>query len=114
MKIGEDVVTRLKRTAAGDDPEMDDFAELFGRTIFASMPEPRALMLERHITFVAQAAEELGPDATAAEIARLATRLSAPPLSANVVCAGGHGDLCARRPIMCPNRFLGHRVCNRC
>jgi hypothetical protein len=80
MKIGEDVVARLKRATSSDDPEMDDFAELFGRTIFASMPEPRALMFERHMTYVAQAAEELGPDATAAEIVRHAKRLSARPL----------------------------------
>ena len=80
MKIGEDVVARLKRATAGDDPEMDDFAELFGRAMFASMPEPRALMFERHMTFVAQAAEELGPDATAAEIVRLAMNLSSRPL----------------------------------
>ena len=38
MKIGEDVVARLKRATSSDDPEMDDFAELFGRAIFTSMP----------------------------------------------------------------------------
>jgi len=53
----------MRRALAGDDDQMDRFVELLANGVLQSLPEVEALRLERMFAQIAQAGEELGPDA---------------------------------------------------
>ncbi|THD64168.1 hypothetical protein [Phenylobacterium sp.] len=70
---------RLRRAVESTDPEVESFVERFGLAYMATLTPGEALRWERMITQLAQAAEELGYDATAEEIDRRAQELEKRP-----------------------------------
>ena len=74
------VVDRLARALAheGEDIEVTQLAVLGMQDLLLRLEPERAAMLERHLTRIAQAAEELGPDAEVGAIAARAREIRDP------------------------------------
>jgi hypothetical protein len=81
MEVGRDALARLRR-AVGEDGERPEaaFMELVGAAVFDQLTPETALLLDRWMTQVAAAAEQLGPDAELSEIMARARELAARPL----------------------------------
>jgi len=71
------IVERLRRALAheGEDLEMTQLAALGMQDLLERLEPERAAMLERYLTRMAQAAEELGPDAEVEAIAARAREI---------------------------------------
>jgi hypothetical protein len=78
-KSGKEAFARLRRAVETTDPEVEALVELIGPALFDLLPEAQVLMLERTIVQFAQAAEELGADASPDDIRRRAHELAARP-----------------------------------
>jgi hypothetical protein len=77
--IGKEAMARLRRALGGTDAEVEAFVEVLGLSFMASLPEGEALRFERQVTFTAQAAEDLGDDATPEQIRDRARELAKRP-----------------------------------
>lgn len=63
MAALNETIARMRRALAGDDDQMDRFVELLANGLLLGLPDEEALRLERMFAQIAQAGEELGPDA---------------------------------------------------
>jgi len=77
--IRKDAMARLRRAVESTDPEVETFVESLGVAIMETMSEADALRFERLLTLMAQAAEELGYDATPEMIRDRARELARRP-----------------------------------
>lgn len=72
-------MARLRRAVESTDDEVETFVELMGVALMENLPEAEALRFERLLTLMAQAAEELGYEATAEQIRDRARELAKRP-----------------------------------
>jgi len=79
-----DAFSRLRRAIESTDPEVEVFVESLALAYMAALPPGEALRWERLITRVAQAAEELGYDASPEAILERARELAKRPLTRGV------------------------------
>lgn len=79
MATLNETVARMRRALADDDPEVELFVELLANAVLNSLSQTEALRLERMFAQIAQAGEELGPDATKDAIMARAREIAARP-----------------------------------